>query len=322
MALLFAFGGLVFGFILLVLCGNSLVRGSIALAKLWGIPPLIVGSTIIAFGTSAPELFVSVQAVINEAGKLAAGNIIGSNIANVFLALGMPALIKAIPTNTPGVKPNSLIALGATILFIFLVFIHNPLLPWQGAILLFTIFIYLGWSIWKAKMGAGNLLTLEIEDSYKQSPRVNGYFSATMIILGCIGLAIAADIIVHNATQIAAISGVGETLIGLTIVAIGTSLPEIVTVIIAAYHGHSEVALGNVLGSNIFNLLAVAGTSALFGPVQLTLPLLIFDIWIMLAASLMMLMFILIRHPIGRSTGAIFLAGYIFYITALIRTII
>jgi len=253
------------------------------------VPALIVGLTIVAFGTSAPELVVGVQSVLKGAGELAAGNVIGSNIANVLLALGIPALIMAIPTNMTGVARNTLVCLFATILFIVLAFIakftsNSELIFWQGAILFAGIVLYLAWMFRLSKAGIHDPILDEMTE---------------ILIAGTMGIS--------------------ETIIGLTIVAIGTSLPEIATVVVASYRGHSEVAIGNVLGSNVFNLFAVMGATAMTGPVPIEKELLTFDVWVMLASSTALLIFVLTRQPIGKKTGVIFLIGYVLYMLALIR---
>lgn len=320
MGLLPSFALLIIGIVVLIVAGDFLVRGAAALARHWGIPALIVGLTIVAFGTSAPELVVSIQSVIKGAGELASGNIVGSNIANVLLALGLPALLMAVPTNMPGVGRNALIALAATLIFIGLAFLGNPLSVWQGAILFAGIIIYLIYMFRLAKQGAEDpILTemTEIEEGENGLP-TNVFYSGMFVILGFIGLVIGGDLIVNNAITIAGELGVSETIIGLTIVAIGTSLPEVATVMVAAYRGHSEVAIGNVLGSNIFNLFAVMGAASLAGPVPINPTIFVFDFWVMLAAMVTLFVFVMRRIPIGRLTGIAFLVAYGLYLAALV----
>jgi len=311
------------GIVFLIIAGDWMVRGAAALARHWGVPALIVGLTIVAFGTSAPELVVGVQAVLQGAGQLAAGNVIGSNIANVLLALGLPALIMAIPTNMTGVARNTLVCLFATILFITLAFINSPLVMWQGGILFAGIIIYLFWMFRLSKAGIHDPILdemTEIEEGEDGLP-TNVWVSFLYVVVGIIGLVVGGKLIVDNAVLIAGAMGVSETIIGLTIVAIGTSLPEIATVVVASYRGHSEVAIGNVLGSNVFNLCAVMGATALTGPVLIEPQLLTFDVWVMLASSAALLVFVLRRQPIGKFTGVIFLIGYILYMLALISRV-
>jgi len=314
---------LIIGIVILIIAGDWMVRGAAALARHWGVPALIVGLTIVAFGTSAPELVVGVQAVMQGAGQLAAGNVIGSNIANVLLALGLPALIMAIPTNMTGVARNTLVCLFATVLFIFLAFIHNPLVMWQGAILFGGIIIYLTWMFRLARSGVHDPILDEMTeiDEGKDGLPTNVWLSAFYVVVGLIGLVLGGKLIVENAVTIASAMNISETIIGLTIVAIGTSLPEIATVVIASYRGQSEVAIGNVLGSNVFNLFAVMGASALAGPVPVERQLLTFDVWVMLASSAALLLFVLRRQPIGKLTGTIFVIGYILYMLALVSRV-
>ena len=315
---------LVLGIVFLIIAGDWMVRGAAALARHWGVPALIVGLTIVAFGTSAPELVVGVQAVMQGAGELAAGNVIGSNIANVLLALGLPALIMAIPTNMTGVARNTFICLFATVLFIALAFINNPLAMWQGGILFGGIVVYLLFMFRLSKAGIHDPILdelTEIEEGEDGLP-TKVWVSFAYVFIGIAGLVIGGKLIVDNSVIIAAEMGISETIIGLTIVAIGTSLPEIATVVVASYRGHSEVAIGNVLGSNVFNLFAVMGATALTGPVPIERQLLTFDVWVMLASSMALLIFVLTRQPIGKKTGVIFVIGYVLYMLALVRGVI
>lgn len=324
MGLLPSFLLLIVGIVILVIAGDFLVRGAAALARHWGIPALIVGLTIVAFGTSAPELVVGIQAVMQGAGELTSGNVVGSNIANVLLALGLPALIMAIPTNMPGVGRNAIVCLFATLIFIGLAFMGNPLSTWQGGILFGGILIYLTWMFLLAKQGAEDPILAEMTeiDEGEDGLPSNIVWSGLFVIFGLIGLAIGGKLIVDNSVNIASTMGISETIIGLTIVAIGTSLPEVATVMVAAYRGHSEVAIGNVLGSNIFNIFAVMGASSLAGPVPIAREIFVFDFWVMLAATVALMLFIFTRAPIGKKTGAFFLVGYVLYIAALVRGVV
>jgi len=315
---------LLVGIVILIISGDWMVRGAAALARHWGISALIVGLTIVAFGTSAPELFVSVQAVLEGKSQLAAGNVIGSNIANVLLALGAPALIMAVPTNMPGVARNAFVALLATIILIVLAFISPQMQIWQGAILFAGILLYLAWMFNLARTGVEDPILAEMTEIDEGKDGLPDAVSKSVLflIIGFIGLAVGGRLIVEHASAIAEGLGVSKTIIGLTIVAIGTSLPEVATVVIAARQGQTEVAIGNVLGSNVFNIFAVMGAAALAGPVVVEKQLLVFDVWVMLAAMVGLLVMILSRMPIGRKTGLIFLAGYALYLAALVRGVI
>ena len=312
---------LTLGLVLLIIAGDFMVRGAAALARHWGVPALIVGLTIVAFGTSAPELVVGVQAAMDGMGDLAAGNIVGSNIANVLLALGIPALIMSIPTNMAGVARNSFVMLGATLIFIALAFLGNPLAQWQGAILFGGIILYLVWMFSLAKAGVEDPILEEMTeiDEGKDGLPTSVWLDVVYVIGGIAGLVLGGNLIVNNAEIIATGLGISETIIGLTIVAIGTSLPEIATVVVASYRGHSEVAIGNVLGSNVFNIFAVGGASALAGPIPIENKLFVFDFWVMLACAVALMFFVLTRKPIGRKMGIIFVIGYVLYMLAIAR---
>lgn len=319
-----AFLFLLIGLVVLIIAGDIMVRGAAALARHWGVPALIVGLTIVAFGTSAPEMVVGVQAALMGQGDLAAGNVVGSNIANVLLALGVPALILAIPTNMSGVARNAFIALFAAILFILLAFINSPLIMWQGAILFGGIIAYLLYMFRLAKAGADDPILEEMTeiDEGEDGLPTNTLKSLAYVIFGIAGLVVGGNLIVDNAVTIAEGFGVSETIIGLTIVAVGTSLPEIATVVVATYRGHPEVAIGNVLGSNVFNVFAVMGASALAGPIAIDNTLKVFDFWVMLVASIVLLILVLRRQPIGRKIGASFTLAYIIYILAVVARVV
>ncbi len=301
---------------MLVVAGDVLVRGAAALARHWGVPALIVGLTIVAFGTSAPELVVSVGAVLDGVGNMAAGNVVGSNIANILLALGLPALIMAVPTNMSGVARNTFICVVATLSFIALALVGNPLARWQGAILFAGIVIYLVWMFALARAGVDETILEEMAeiDEGRDGLPTSVVKDIVYVVAGLVGLFLGGELIVGNGITLASTLGVSETIIGLTIVAIGTSLPEIATVIVGTLRGHSEVALGNVLGSNVFNTFAVMGAAALAGPVPIESQLFVFDFWVMLVATAALLLFVLTRKPIGRKTGAIFVLAYLAYL--------
>ena len=312
---------LVAGIVLLILAGDLMVRGAAALARHWGVPALIVGLTIVAFGTSAPELVVSIQAVLGGASELASSNVIGSNIANVLLAIGLPALIIAIPTNITGVGRNSAIALAAVSLVVLMVLFGTPLSRFQGAVLFGGIVIYLLYMFRLARSGADDPLLdemTELEEGESGLP-ANVWTSAAFVVAGIAGLIFGGDLIVTNATDLATRIGISEAVIGLTIVALGTSLPEIATVLVAAYRGQSDVALGNVLGSNIFNSFAVLGAAALTGPVVVAPEAARLDMWVMLAASIALTVFVFTRNPIGRPVGIAFVLAYVVFM-ALVGT--
>ena len=314
------------GFFVLVVCGDTLVRGATALARRAGLPPLIVGLTVVAFGTSAPELLVSVQAVLQDAPRLAIGNIVGSNIANVLLVLGLPALIAPIVSNTPGVSRNAAIGLAAAVALILLTGpLSAPLSAggvsinaWHGAALLAGLAVYLTIQARRAKAHQDEPEMAELMDidSMEGLPTRWPYIWA-FIVLGMIGLPIGSTLIVKGGIGLGGALGVPNEIIGLTAVAFGTSLPELAATFVAARRRHTELAIGNVLGSNIFNICAVGGAAAIAGTIPIPAHFFAYDLWVMLASALVLTLIALSGRPIGWRIGALFLIAYGAYIYGL-----
>ena len=299
-----------FGLAILVVAGDSLVKAAVNLALRIGISPFMVSLTVVAFGTSAPELFIVLSALADNAPDLAVGNIIGSNIANVLLVLGLPAL--AVGLNTAGYDTRKAFAymITTTVLFIALAFL-SPFTWWHSVILLtFLTFILFG-QLGDARRDSENNKSEPLEGVNLE---MRGWTITFYLILGIIGLPIGATILVTNAELIARDFGVSETVIGLTLVAIGTSLPELATTTVAAVRKQADVALGNIIGSNMFNLLAIVGIAALVSPIPIAAHFLNFDLWVMLAASLVLIPFVLFRQNIGRIWGLSLTVIYLTYL--------
>jgi cation:H+ antiporter len=303
------------GLVLLVLAGDALVRGSVNLSLRLGIPPLIVGLTVVAFGTSAPELLVSVQAIMNDAPGIALGNVVGSNIANVLLVLGIPAIISTIHSSTLGVSRGFITMLAATALFIGLCFL-GPITWWHAGILLIGLALMIGDNIHSARQHRN--LAAEEEELEGADPSAPWWKIVIFLILGLIGLPLGAGFLVDGASNIARLYGISETVIGLTLVAVGTSLPELATSVIAAFKKQADVAMGNVIGSNVFNLLGIIGVAGFVGPIPVPDSMLTQDLWVMAAASLLLIPFILMRFNITRIVGVAFVATYVAYTVSLV----
>ncbi len=307
------FGGLVW----LLLGGDLLVRGAVSLAKRLRIPPMIVGLTIVGFGTSAPELFISVGAVFKGHPDLALGNVVGSNIANVLLVLGVPALIYPTLCNQPSLARDTALMVGISVLFAGLCFV-GPLGALQGGFLLLLLVPIL---LRQARQSNGGGLAQEAEEELERvlGLPTSGRMMALFIGLGLVALPLGANLLVEGAVGLAERAGVPSSVIGLSIVAIGTSLPELATTVVAALHRHSDLALGNVLGSNLFNILAIMGATAVLAPAPIPVPeeFLHFDLIVMLGAALLLGYFAWFQGSINRMSGAGLLAGYVFYIAAL-----
>lgn len=300
----------VLGLIVLLIAGDLLVRGAVGLAAALKIPALIVSLTIVAFGTSAPELVVSVQAVLAGNDGIALGNIIGSNIANIFLVLGLPALIYPITTHVPGLRRHAVLMLMATAGFVAAAYLAGHIDTKIGGALFAGIIAYVAYMWIRAAGGDARDPVIDEVGEYQEAAGLN---AKTLIFLaaGLVGLPLGAHLLVSNGATLAAGLGVREEVIGLTIIAFGTSLPELATVVAAALHKKSDVAIGGVIGSNIFNILAVGGAAGLAGTADFDSESLRLDIPVMIAAALTITAFVLTRRDIGRLSGLTMIAAYV-----------
>lgn len=309
------------GLIILLLAGDSLVRGAVNLSLRLGVPALIVSLTIVAFGTSAPELLISIQAIMEGVPGLAMGNVVGSNTANILLVLGVPALIRGLSTAGCDTRKSYKQMMAASVLFFVLCF--NDVITWvQGLVLLAALGLVLS-SAFAEAMCHRRACKAEEAECAEDDEEVEGadpdmawWKVILFLVLGLIGLPLGADLLVDASTNIARELGVSETVIGLTLVALGTSLPELATTVMAALRNQAEVALGNVIGSNMFNLLAIIGISSLVGPIPVEPGILEFDIWVMLAASAMLAPFVFWKWHMGRIWGGILTLLYLVYVLA------
>lgn len=306
-------GMVVGGLVALLLAGDLLVKGAVNLSLRLGIPALLVGMTVVAFGTSAPELLVSVRAAMADAGGLALGNVVGSNIANILLVLGAPALISAMAVGRD-IARDYAIMIGASVLFIAVAF-TGQIGTWQALVLLgaFTLFMV-------DSIRRGLKARVEPEELEGADPGIGWPKIVIFLALGCIGLPLGANFLVTGATAIARDLGVSDALIGLTLVAVGTSLPELAATVMAAIRREGGVALGNIVGSNLFNLLFIIGTAGLFGTMTFPPEMFRLDLWVMLGASLVLAPFIWRAAPITRVWGVVLLLAYAGYLWVLVQT--
>lgn len=304
---------LLLGLALLLIAGDLLVRGAVALSLRLGIPALIVGLTVVAFGTSAPELLISIQAALDGAPGIAVGNVVGSNIANVLLVLGLPALFAAIAPSHAESRRSYFQMLGATILLILLCLL-GPLHFWHAAVLLACFAAMLVDMVREGRKHPGHLVEdIETLASYMSQRRM-----VLFLALGIVGLPLGARCLITGAVGLSREFGISEAVIGLTIVAVGTSLPELATTLVAALRRHSDVAMGNVIGSNLFNILSILGFASLFGPIPVAAGFLERDLWVMLGCALLLGGFVLLGRPVGRGAGAVFLLAYVGYLAVLV----
>ncbi|MFK7820262.1 MAG: calcium/sodium antiporter [Planctomycetaceae bacterium] len=302
---------LIAGLIVLLLGGELLVRGASKIAAVLGMSNLMIGLTVVSFGTSAPELAVCLDAVFSGTPELALGNIVGSNIANVLLILGVTACLYPIVVSRRIVWAEVPVMIGVSLLFLFLV-LDRTLTRTDGIILLSAMVLFLVWQFWSEKKRESGNPDSESEDAEIELPRGKAKWlsSGGSIMLVVIGVAMlwrGANWMVEAATEIATVMGVSQLVIGLTIVAVGSSLPEIVTAILATKKGHPEMAVGSVVGSNIANLLVVGGVMGTFSnTISVPSELLTFNIPIMLACAVACLPVFITGHKIDRWEGATF----------------
>ena len=292
----------------LLLAGDQLVKGAVNLSLRVGIPALIVSLTVVAFGTSAPELLIAVAAILDGVPGIALGNVVGSNTANVLIVLGLPALLVGLETSGCDTRKSYAEMLAATALFVTLCFL-GPITWWHGLALLAGLALMLGMAFRDARAHRRN----GEEEVEGADPSLPGWRIATALALGLVGLPLGASLLVDGATGIAKAFGLSDEVIGLTLVALGTSLPELATTVMAAYRRQADVAMGNVIGSNMFNLLAIIGIAALVGPIPVGAQFLVFDLWVMAGASLLLAPFVM-GWNLSRPWGAALTALYVAYI--------
>ncbi|MFK7876891.1 MAG: calcium/sodium antiporter [Paracoccaceae bacterium] len=307
------------GLVILLLAGDALVKGAVNLSLRLGVPALIVSLTIVAFGTSAPELLIAIKAILDNAPGIAMGNVVGSNTANVLMVLGIPALLATMHTSDCDTKKTFNFMIAATILFIALAF--RGVFDWVSALVLLAgLAFVLGDAFRDAR--AHQRLGKDAEDDEDvegADPDMSRLLIGVFLVLGLIGLPLGATLLVDNASIIARQYGVSDTVIGLTLVAVGTSLPELATTVMAALRRQADVALGNVIGSNMFNLLAIIGVAALVGPIPVDAAFLRFDLWVMLAASLILVPFVYFRQDLSRVWGVVLTALYVGYVIVVLN---
>lgn len=301
---------LIVGFVMLTKGADWFVDGSSALAFRLGIPQLVIGLTIVAMGTSAPEAAVSITSALKGNEGITVGNVVGSNIMNILLILGIASAIVplAVQKSTRMIEIPYMIAI--TVLFGVLGYTGEMVTRVEGGILWIAFLIYLGYLLWMAKKGK--------EDNEPDEKQKSLPVQLLMILVGLICIVLGSDFVVDGATEIAKVIGISDRIIGLTIVAFGTSLPELVTSIAAARRGNADIAIGNIVGSNVFNILFVAGTSALISPIVFESKF-VLDTAVATATAVLLLVCVCNKEgKLKRSGGIIMLAAYAAYFVKLL----
>ncbi len=303
------------GFVLLYFGAEGLVRGSSSMALRLRVSPLVIGLTVVAYGTSMPELVVSVKAALAHQGDVSIGNVIGSNIFNIAVILGLSALIYPLKVKVQVIRYDAPIALFASILFLFF-FRDNVIGRWEGAFFVFLILLYTVANLYFSRK-AGRQAAEEFADTLGVAPLPKPALEAALILLGLAALVLGADLLVKGAVGTARLLHVSEAVIALTIISAGTSLPELATSTVAALRRESDIAVGNIIGSNIFNLLSILGTAALLSPIEGE-GIRALDGWMMVGLSLLIVPVMRTRFRISRWEGALLLAIYAGYLALLL----
>lgn len=300
---------LLLGFVLLLFGGKFLVKGGVALADRFNVSPLVIGLTVVSLGTSAPELFVSAVAAIKGHPEVAIGNVIGSNIANITLVLALTAIIIPIPVKSNSVKIDAPFMLVVTLLLWGFIF-NQQLLRWEGIVFLALITMYTFGLLRFSKN------KIQVENNTTQRIKAGLGKTIIMLVIAYVGLAFGSDLLVDNASIIAQNFGVSERVIAITIVAFGTSLPELTTSLLAAIKGEMDISIGNIIGSNIFNILVVLGITGVIKPISIDVRFLQFDIFWMFGTSLFLFLFILPFKggKLTRIKGIVLFVSYCVYV--------
>ena len=298
------------GFVLLIGGADWLVRGAVAIANKLKIPSIIVGLTIVAFGTSTPEFVVSIKAALNGAGGISVGNIVGSNIANILLILGVAGTISSVTCEKKIFLRDWGFMMFTTILFAVFA-LNGKFVFWHGLVMLavligFIIFNYI------------NSKDSNEDDSETKSPIAdkNWFTVIGITAIGLVAILYGSDLLVKGAVNLAKIFGISEAVIGLTIVAVGTSMPELATTVVAAIRKQNGVALGNVVGSNIWNIVFIMGATSTIVDVEVVKQILVYDMWVMVGATVVLLPIMMTQSKMNRIEGILFLLLYAGYITS------
>jgi cation:H+ antiporter len=310
-ALILALAAMGFGIYLLIKSGDWIVDSAVFFAERFSIPPLVIGFTIVAFGTSLPELVVSVLANMQGSGGISIGNVLGSNIANIGLVIGLTAVFTVLRTAFKDVVKDLSFMLLATILITYLLVFLGDIGRVAGFAMIVVLMIYV---YVQYKTADRNIVKLEEDEHHPEYS--NAYEPYLFLFLGLGAIYIGAEALVRGAQVSATVIGVPEAVIALSVIALGTSLPELSTCLIAARKGHSDIVLGNIIGSNVFNILMIIGITALIKPITegtFAQQLVDFDIWVMMAFSFVFAAVLLFYNKINRFLGVMFMGGYVAY---------
>jgi cation:H+ antiporter len=302
------------GLLLLLFGGEILLRGAVSLARCLGLSSLLIGMTVVAAATSMPELVVAVASGLEGVPDIGVGNVVGSNIANILLILGVAALLYPMETRPHNILRDGLAMLGGTGLFVIFA-VTGTISRLDASVMLALLVAYLAYSYRRDRQLNSAAEAQPTTETIRTCTSVP--VSLLLVVAGVGLLVVGSKLLVDGAVDLARAAGVSEAVIGLTLIAVGTSLPELATAVVASFRRHPEVALGNVLGSNLFNLMAIIPALALTTPTSVTPEILDFDVWFMAAVTVIAFLAMLTGWRIGRGEAAIFLVAYAGYIAML-----
>ena len=312
---------LLLGLGVLIAGGELLVRGASAIALRLNISKLVVGLTIVAFGTSSPELFISIQSALKGSPDMAMGNVIGSNICNLALVLGLTAVLSAIPVERNSIRLDWPLAMGSSLLLYILILIFGEINWMIGAVFVGILVTYLTFTIRKSRQETRERLKMEqlnnsgtFEQAEKDAPLSQWLLDGLFMLLGCAGLYYGSEWFVGTAEKVFTNMGVSPRVVGLMVLAVGTSLPELATSMVAAYRKNTEMALGNLIGSNIFNVLSILGITSIVQTINVSPEIVEVDMIWMLGITLLILPFMVYKKRILRIHGFALLGVYAYYV--------
>ena len=312
---------LIAGLILLVAGGEFLVRGASSIALRLKISPLVVGLTVVAFGTSAPELFIGIKSALLGSPDITMGNVIGSNICNLALVLGVIALISPVPVQNDSIKIDWPMTMGSSLL-LYLLVREGYINAYEGVLFVCILIAYIVFVIMKSRKETQNKQAAVVDSDVPDAPSNSLIKDLAFIAMGTAGLSFGSDWFIQGARSLAIEIGVDERVIGVTIVALGTSLPELATAMVAAFKKETDIAVGNLMGSNIFNILSILGITSIIQQIEVNDVIINSDMIWMLLITFLILPMMLYKKIVGRIEGAILLAVYSYYIYSVIASAI
>ncbi|MDH3229021.1 MAG: calcium/sodium antiporter [Alphaproteobacteria bacterium] len=305
------------GLVLLLLAGEATVRGAVGLARILGVSPAMIGLTVVAFGTSAPELVVSLQASLEGAPDIAVGNVVGSNIANILLILGAGALIAPLICD-PGMVRRDGAAMIFALILLCVLGLTGTIFAWQGALMVLVLVGYVAGSYFIDRRNGTAVAELHAREAEETAGVPQAAILVTLyLVVGLFGLVLGAHLLVDGAVGVARAAGVSESVIGLSLVAVGTSLPELAATVVAAWRRHTDVAIANVLGSNLFNVLLILGAASLVAPLPVAPDIVRVDLWVMLGSGIVLIPIMITGWHVSRREGIFLLLLYAAYIASM-----